>query len=387
MENKLEQLLDEVFVICKHHKELSAATGELFNIFSLLGVESAEVRMHSRLLVELLNPKGSHGLDDAFLKLFLAQFRIEDLDSEGAEAEAEFYIGPKTETTGGRIDILMSANKKHVIIENKIYAGDQENQLLRYHNYDQFARLLYLTLHGNEPTQLSTGTLDKEKYECISYEKDILKWLEACKKEAANFPLVRETIAQYINLIKMLTNQNRSNKMNDEIIEAVLKDSNRLTAFFDLRKAEGPVLTKVFEKLKSDVNEIAARLGLALNFYVTTETFSGFSFSNSAMKDHGVEIAFSFEAKGNQELIFGFGYLDHKITDKTPSNLLTKFNEVYVEGKKSDYWPCYAYWQGRRGWTDETYKEIYFGNGKLKNEIEEKVREMLKVFESAHSAS
>ena len=40
MENKLEQLLDEVFVICKHHKELSAATGELFNIFSLLAVDS-----------------------------------------------------------------------------------------------------------------------------------------------------------------------------------------------------------------------------------------------------------------------------------------------------------------------------------------------------------
>jgi len=39
-------------------------------------------------------------------------------------------------TKGGRIDIYIESNNKYIFIENKIYAEDQENQLLRYRNYN-----------------------------------------------------------------------------------------------------------------------------------------------------------------------------------------------------------------------------------------------------------
>ena len=68
------------------------------------------------------------------------------------------YIGVKTEKSGGRVDIVLDDHKGcGVIIENKVDAGDQENQLLRYDNYakkyfKKDYRLLYLTLDGHKPS-------------------------------------------------------------------------------------------------------------------------------------------------------------------------------------------------------------------------------------------
>ncbi|MCP4987377.1 MAG: hypothetical protein GY928_15375 [Colwellia sp.] len=49
----------------KHHTEFQ------FNLFSVLRSASDEVRLHSRFITEILNPKGSHGFGDCFLQEFL----------------------------------------------------------------------------------------------------------------------------------------------------------------------------------------------------------------------------------------------------------------------------------------------------------------------------
>lgn len=121
-------------------KDEKALRGEQFNIFGLLGVSSSEVRLHSAILGELLNPKGSHGAGSRFLLEFIKQnipqwgkFTEEQLDN--ATVDLEVPIGEKTDDAGGRIDIRIVIGDKAIIIENKIYAGDQDAQLLRYHNY------------------------------------------------------------------------------------------------------------------------------------------------------------------------------------------------------------------------------------------------------------
>ena len=42
-----------------------------------------EVRTHSPILVELLNPQGTHGKGSAFLRLFLALLEIRDFEPDG----------------------------------------------------------------------------------------------------------------------------------------------------------------------------------------------------------------------------------------------------------------------------------------------------------------
>ena len=47
-----------------------------------------------------------------------------------ASVEVEKYIGRQTDSEGGRIDIYFTDGKHSIIIENKIYAGDQHHQML-----------------------------------------------------------------------------------------------------------------------------------------------------------------------------------------------------------------------------------------------------------------
>lgn len=238
--NVIQNLLTNVKLISKKYQDIALVTGENFNIFSILSVERNEVKTHSAFIGELLNPKGSHGLDEIPLNIFLTQIKtIADekcksdykaeildrfnLDLKSAYGIIEEHIGITNEdkTEGGRIDIIIKdGSKKTLIIENKIDAMEQTNQLIRYNNAYLNAPILFLTLTGYEAN--SAGHLKlNEDYFTISYEVEIITWLKECLKEATEFPMLREIIKQYIYLIKKMTNQTTNNKMKEEIRELI----------------------------------------------------------------------------------------------------------------------------------------------------------------------
>ena len=196
-------------------KEYERAQGNSFNIFNVLGMTSNEVKLHSALIAELLNPDGSHGMKDKFLKAFIEVLDISDfnLKTKSASVEKEKDIGRKTQTTGGILDIMITDAHKVIIIENKIYARDQDNQLLRYKNFAkkfEDYKLYYLTLHCNNAKDSSLGlysSMSHDDYECISYEKHILEWIDRCIEISSEKPLVNNTLIAYKNLIKQLTHQ------------------------------------------------------------------------------------------------------------------------------------------------------------------------------------
>ena len=71
-------------------------------------------------------------------------------------------------TKGGRIDIVIKLKETVIVIENKIYAPDQDNQLIRYKNEYPFSKLYYLTLDGHFPH-------DKSINYCINGDKKKLE--------------------------------------------------------------------------------------------------------------------------------------------------------------------------------------------------------------------
>lgn len=219
--SSLKLFYTNISQIISKHSALAEATGEKFNVFRILGLESAEVRTHSSFLSELLNSKGSHGQEDRYLRLFIDRFSIENFHTSSSTCESERYIGGISSNyeNGGRIDILIEdKDKQQILIENKIFASDQEKQLLRYHRFNPQARLIYLTLNGVDPTEYSTGKiLSADNVLCISYKYDIIGWLDDCHKESVSRPLIRETIAQYIALLRHLTDQIENQSMSDDI--------------------------------------------------------------------------------------------------------------------------------------------------------------------------
>lgn len=255
---KLIYILNQVKLLSKHYEQIAVMSGENFNVFKILNVESSEVRLHSSMLAEFLNPKGSHGQGDVFLKAFVNLFNITDFDTKTAEAKVEVDIGTINDdyTEGGRIDILVvDGNGKKIIIENKIYATDQLNQLVRYYKYDNNAYLFYLNLYGNPPSTKSTGDLLKsDKFTVISYSDKIIAWLEQCKKEAVSLPVIRETIVQYINIIKQLTNQSTIQSMKEEIKKFLLDNPDYIEYVEHSNQALNAIIVETknifYEKVK-----------------------------------------------------------------------------------------------------------------------------------------
>lgn len=198
------------------------------------------------------------GRGGVFLKLFLQRLDIACEDLNSAKVFIEYPIGNNVgngkEATGGRLDILIKlAPDNLVVIENKLDAIDQPDQLIRYHNFNPKGCIQYLTKDGKEPSESSAhqSEVGKDYYKCISYKEHILKWLEACQKESVNQPRIREGIAHYIELVKYLTNQTLNEAMEEKIIEKIMQSPERVAAAFEIQKlVGGEALTKkIMEKL------------------------------------------------------------------------------------------------------------------------------------------
>ncbi|MBN8221734.1 MAG: PD-(D/E)XK nuclease family protein [Spirochaetes bacterium] len=344
-------LLNKVSAVSSKYDKIAKVTGERFNIFSVLGLESQEVRTHSRFLAEMLNPQGSHGLGGMPLKHFLKVIKIHEFPTENTQVLCEYNIGmvDASKTRGGRIDILIQTwdKKMMIAIENKIYAGDQENQLLRYHNYleDQKANigLLYLTLTGVTPSIHSTGTSKEVRHRPISYAVEILEWLRVVQIDAVNAPAVRESIAQYINLVKKLTNQTENEKMAEEIAAVVSSNNENLDAFFLMHDSFDAIVRHIAEKNVAIWRSIAAEKQLEIKIDMHSGIYAGIFFENISLRNQNISIGFQFDAARLGKLCFGI-FDGEKLQEIPRLKLKREFERQFGAARTTPSWPAYQYW-------------------------------------------
>lgn len=215
-----------------------------FNIFNVL--KTKEVK-HSKFISALLDPKGEHYQGDIFLRKFLEACGINNfgLDTQNAQVFREYK----------NIDIYITDGYKHIIIENKRWTGDHDEQIAKYiqkvknelkeSKTDLRDRILvlYLTpLKSNELLKLGgIKEIDEENsniliteqdethvsFKHITYKKEILDWLNSLKPEIANLTDLSVLIAQYEKAIKNLTNQGE--KMENENLLKFVKEKYDLS--------------------------------------------------------------------------------------------------------------------------------------------------------------
>lgn len=350
--NDIINILNQVRIVSRKIKEQRKEKferGENYNIFYDLGFMSDEVHLHSMFLANLLNPKGSHGQRGKFLEAFLKMLQKSFpaisadrlvLDTANASVEVEKYIGRQTDSEGGRIDIYLTDGKHSIIIENKIYAGDQHHQMLRYWNYGMSQKgddtensfvLIYLTLDGCSPSKDSLGEdLKENDIVCLSYKSDIRGWLDRCVELASRTPLVRETINQYISTIDILTNNVMED--NKDLFDILSKKEN-LDAIYDIVNNKNAVVNRIVnEEFIPQLRILAKSKGFSMgdgcieNWF--EKPYTGLSFYNPQWKY--LELAFEFERIGLGRLIFGFSTKagvkreDVKDWEKVQKNYSTK---------------------------------------------------------------
>lgn len=252
---QFKSIQENIIKITRLYETLRIERGDQYNIFKVIHMTSNETSVHSAFISDLLNPQGLHGKGSMFLKLFIdclpleAKKNIASFDADSAVVKIEYYIGEKTKTHGGRLDIVVFSKGQAIIIENKIYAKDQENQMIRYHNfaeenYKNKYSLLYLSLdgqvHDEDVTACSKDcnlVINKDFF-TISYENTIWEWLYLCREKAADSPLLREGISHYINLIKLLTNKDQT-KMTEvkDIANLFMSNNEVIKNFKTIEKA------------------------------------------------------------------------------------------------------------------------------------------------------
>ncbi len=250
-----------------------------YNLLTTVLKPHDEVRLHSRVIGSLLNPEGMHYQGSLFLENFLEVIGLKDInfDIEKARVELEYK----------NIDLYLTDGNKHIIIENKVYAGDQASQIKRYiqkileenkNMLDKDLIVIYLSINRDYPSDYSLGKeekmqsseyfkVDKDSliyegnnnilkgckfvFNSIHYEKEILKWLEKCLHEVQNITNLNEAIKQYIDVVKIVINQQKEKIM--PISKKILESRENFE-----------IATEIFNKYNLVKEEICDKVGVLL---------------------------------------------------------------------------------------------------------------------------
>lgn len=390
--NDIINILNQVRIVSQKIKEQRKEKferGENYNIFNDLGFMSDEVHLHSMFLANLLNPKGSHGQRGKFLEAFLKMLQKSfpaisadslELDTAIASVDVEKYIGRQTDSEGGRIDIYLTDGKHSIIIENKIYAGDQHHQMLRYWNYGMSQKgddteksfvLIYLTLDGCSPSKESLGEdLKENDIVCLSYKSDIRGWLDRCVELASRTPLVRETINQYISTIDILTNNVMED--NKELLDILCKEEN-LDAVFDIIDSKENLINHIInDEFIPKLKDLAEDKGLEIcgNYKRNwvSDRYPGAHFQKTGWKF--LDLAFQFESVGLDRMVFGFVCKGESNRSDVPTSVCEKVQEHYsisspIKDKNNDLW-IHKDFIGNKNWNNsQAIKNLR--NGKTLN--------------------
>ncbi len=202
-----------------------------FNLFTLSSYNNQLENFHSDVIAALLDPKGLHNRNKAFLFYFNRYLKTHF----GADIEHNNYRNSEVVREKGLLDIWVYDNtSKHcIIIENKINnATDQENQIDNYANYAKskgykIDAIVYLSLDGNSiaPTNIlssityNIGAFTDNKTDLIGgwLEPSIItKWLDFDSSTLVN---------QYIKLLKHIGNNNMDTEVMNKLYSFLSTDN------------------------------------------------------------------------------------------------------------------------------------------------------------------
>jgi hypothetical protein len=383
---QIQNFLVQISAINKQFDKIAELKGENFNVFEILGLSTSEVRTHSAFLAELLDCQGSHGQKGLFLKLFCEKLGIKNFLIDQSKVEVEKHVGYISQEydEGGYIDIIITDKiNQAIIIENKIYAGDQKRQLSRYFKYGKTKcstfDVLYLTLDGKNPSDQSCeGIINKSKIINISYAVQIKEWLEQCKEKAVDHPILRETISQYIFLIRNLTGQTTNNDMKEEIVSNIVSNKENLNSFFYLQKIDlnNAVKKELILIFKQQLQDVAKDLNLKIddsaNLGFDGDTDIYFYYPNS---EKGYYFDFGF-SKFFTQLVYGISCNRSNIADQKDQimnclgqRLSGYDNWVWVANFESPY----------NDWSKNSEPWLAILDGTLADNIKAKIEHITKV--------
>src|SRR3989339_239505 len=193
-----------------------------FNLLINTGLGRSE-KLHSNLISDFLK------LNKKYFELFLEQIGLEPGFIEFNDAKIYREL-----PAGGYVDIFIRDKNKIIIIENKVDDRGKSGQLQKYcealqKEFDDITPY-YLTKYGELPPN------DRDCiHPCLSYEKDIVKWMEKSITETTD-PAnnrIKVSLEIYVELVRNVINRD---KYMEEVLDYLKKDPKKMSLAIDIYK-------------------------------------------------------------------------------------------------------------------------------------------------------
>ena len=265
----MHDFLLECKQIAAQHADARKNRRRSYNIYQLLDITDKEVQM-CRILADLLDPDGVHDEGIKYLKVFfdtVLHIDLPDSVLRDAKVEREYPIINKR-----RIDIVIDYQGGFIPIEVKINAEDMKSQCYDYYHFarktDPDTFVVYLTRNGCMPSAYSlTGEkgdrLDEKYIHCISFEGDILSWLDKIKRIADEnmVPMLEQFEGAVLDF---LYSEGESYKM--DLSEKILESSSNLRTAIaiadSLNFAKAELMKRLFQEFENQMEPLLKKYNL-----------------------------------------------------------------------------------------------------------------------------
>lgn len=342
-----------------------------FNTFNYISTDELGL---SQILADLLNPKGSHGQEEDFLRLFIEhclptindssewQNFIDNLD------RTKVFVEETTWKSGTRrrMDIYLECkaddNSYGICIENKPYAADQFEQLKDYAKELEERKLnhwhlIYLNEHADTPSEYSINPEYLEtltagnQFSSLKFSS-LIDWLKACQVECQNHSVI-EFLAQLIKFIQQqfmgIEDMNESKSVLDVMqksrqnIEASIQISNNVEAM------KKQLIQKLIQDIKNKFSENYDKKPYKLDVSFIGEG-KNYEQINFIIPDYDIGyICFEFQGANFDRPCLGVEFISAKAVKNClhADRMKTVLNEELIDKKVSSSasWPAYYYFQ------------------------------------------
>ena len=263
-----EKLLQEAY---EKSKDYLYEDSSRFNLLSIIEKDRDEAHVHSKVIYSLLSQNWGKKDKETFLTLFLKEIGIEDeiIYNKTWEVtrEKEYQLDEKK----ARPDFVIESQHYIYIIEMKIDADDQPEQLKNYKKIAEGEKkrknkkeykLFYLTLDGHNASKKSIGEEEnleeneKVEYTNISFKEEILNWLGNCLKLVEGKENKSACINQYIASINKILGE-KNTKIKDNILKSVEDMKNAISLYGKLNDKLQVTLENFMSLLKENLGKRA----------------------------------------------------------------------------------------------------------------------------------
>ena len=395
---KLESMLKQIKFLSDKLEAKKLRGNNDYNLFLALLDINDEVRLHSRFIYSLLDTSSPHYQKELFLELFIKACGLDNfgLNLQTAKVYKEYE----------NIDIYITDGTKHIILENKINAGDQEAQIKRYiktvqkeNDGEAEIYVLFLSPQGREPSDYSLDGLkisnskildeygnEVAKFKAISYKEEIMKWLGSCLDEAGNLANLAAVISQYKNVIEKIYGTYKGVEMDTEEISKIILENYDIVdeirnKYFDIANANR--LNEFMSNVKTELEKrLSQEWCVEIEEADTRRYFEPISFYKYSWgNEHILTFTLEFDNRNFLNPYIGLAYDIDKINKAYVDSIQVKISSEWNIGARFARWKWLKKDQFLREIVVNKYSESELVNEliKMKDELEPLADEVIKL--------